>query len=232
MNAVNFDDLQHHLELISTDHALRTSFRLSNPGLMNLLRLLIEDEEASQRVRLRECPELDGITALQLSIFDNWKERERGVRWGGNVKAWTAERVNFAKQPEWSANVSLWPHGEAVKRAKALQSPKLKNPISKATVGLIEDVVANWDAAHIGILKHVKAGDGTYYYDSHLIWAHIENGTASEARIVCPAGVMCFPAFAPTDADGKALKGRAIAQSRHSSRESMVGWATGEGAHL
>ena len=232
MAKIDFSPFHDHLTLVASDRALLNSFKAAHPRLVQLFGQIADDASADARIELSECPRLEDITALQLSIFDNWKFTERGVRWGANIKAWLPERVNFSKRPDWSANVALWPAKDAVKRAKLLQSPKLRHPISSSTVERIEEAVPHFAQGYLGIMKHMSPADGTYYYNDHILCAEIESDVVTGAYVFSPSFNIRLPDFKATDANGKRLKGKAVAQARHSFSESMQGWATGEALRL
>jgi hypothetical protein len=232
VSKIDLSSFHDHLTLVASDRALLNSFKASHPRLVQLFGQIADDAVEDERIQLSACPPLENITALQLSIFDNWKFKERGVRWGANIKVWLPERVNFLKRADWSANIALWPASEAVKRAKMLQSPKLRRPISDSTVERIGEAVPHFAQGYVGIMKHMNPKDGTYYYDDHILCAEIEKDVVMSAFVFSPAFNIAMPEFKNTDANGKRLKDRAVAQARHSFSESMQGWATGEARRL
>jgi hypothetical protein len=228
MIEIDFDAVERRIRLIGSDSVLAASFAAQHPTLITAMSdLLAAAPVASVPAFNRAaCPAIEDIAALQCTVFDNWKLIERGNRWGGNVKVYISAPVKDWKKPAWSANVALWPIADAVKKAKALQSPKLKNPISDATVDLVKQAVDTHGTDFVGILCHKHPADGTFFYDQHLVGINVQGARVTGGFVYTPECGLSLPPFVSTDARGDALSGKAVAMSRYSDLDAMSDWAT------
>ena len=226
MTDVDFNAVEHRLRLISSDLALMNAFKAQHPTLVVLLSDMFAHVEPSAHFSRAACPPEEDIAALQCTIFDNWKQVNRGNRWGAAVKAYTSAPVKNWKKPAWAANVALWPIEKALKKAQALQSHKLKNPISDATVELVRQVVDSDGADLVGILCHKHPADGTFFYEQHIIGIVMGGAVVTGGFIYTPNCSIGLPPFVATDAAGDALSGRAVAMSRYSDLDTMADWTT------
>lgn len=221
--------LESHLLMIGNDRALTASFKAQFPTLVSLFLELFTPTEGDQQIVMRDCPADVDITALQLTIFDN----PRGNRWGANVRAYQTAPVKNWKKPDWNATIALWPLKDCVKKAKALRSTKLINPISERTVQLVSELAEAKGCGFIGILAHKRPGEGTHFHEEHVMWFDVDkHDHPTEAQMFSPECSITFPEFATTDAAGARLTNRAVAMSRHSEIDALGGWVTGKGTHL
>lgn len=234
--SVDILEFQNHLAIIASDSALTETFRLNHPIIGDLIGDIFGLEARKPTVILSALPTLDEISALQFTLFDNFTgkaiangrnangRKTKACRWGGNLKAFTG-RVDFARAPAYDANITFWPKGEVANRACDLQVNK-KNPISDTTRDTA--IVIAEEFGFVGIARYKSApGDGTIYYQEHIVGMDIDGDVIRRAVVYSPnTGVVHLTNFAATDANGKRLAAKAIAQSRASDCVSMEGWAT------
>lgn len=228
MIEIDFDAVERRIRLIGSDSVLAASFAARYPTLITAMSDLLTAAPlpGAQTFSRAACPALEDIAALQCTVFDNWKHSQRGNRWGGSVKVYILAPVKDWKKPAWSANVALWPIKDAMKKAKALQSHKLKNPLSDATVDLVRQVVEINETDFVGILCHKHPAEGTFFYDQHVVGINVEDAVVTSSFIFTPECSIRLPPFVTSDARGDRLSGKAVAMSRYSELDTMADWAT------
>ena len=107
MNIPDYGAISRHLTLVASDQALTHQFRARYPDLVDLFRE-VSGANDPPAIKLTALPGSGDITALQATVFDNWKYKQRGQRWGMNLKAWTVPKIAFGRTPaNWSANVTF-----------------------------------------------------------------------------------------------------------------------------
>jgi hypothetical protein len=232
MISPDFTELENYLTLIGPDRALIESFKARNPALVRLFRNLLTQHDRDDHPNLSHCPGPDDLTAVALTIFDNWKgkdgKRKRGSRWGAQLKAYDQAPVKNWGRTAWKAEAFLWPAADAVAKAKALSDPtKFKCPLTADTLAYVGQVVEMVPDAFIGVFAHRHPNDGTLYYDSHLMWIEVDGDVVTKATMFSPRCNLNFSAVVGVDAKGDPLGGRAVAMARLSDLDSMSGWATG-----
>jgi hypothetical protein len=211
-----------HLDAIGHDQALLYSFMRKNPDFVRWCERIADTQYRSVATAMTPMPAFDTVTALQTAVFDNWKlnpDRRGPYQYGVEVKAYTVETVTNWKRPNWKGSAKMWPAADAVKIAK-----KSKTKFSAVTMEKIEGLAAS-GKGYVGVLMHTKPGEGSSYYEEHVVWLDLDGDPS------CMVHTPSFQAFtAPfdgRDAKGKGLVGNAVLQSRSASGAALSGWATG-----
>lgn len=226
------------LTVALSDELTRDCYLANYPEFFELMRQTLKiGVLADDRPNLGDCPAYGDLVAMQMTIFDNWKDRDpkdrkRGNRWGASVKAFTTAPVNW-RRPAWAATSILWEAKDAVDKAKALQGSNRKYPISDHTVEDVRELAGVFPAGFIGVLAYKNPQDGTWFYNQHVVAIDLDDGgRIKDALMFSPACRLRFPAFVATDSNSDALTGKAMAISRHSELESMDHWSTGIGSEF
>lgn len=220
-------DVVEHLDMIGNDQALLFAFMHKNPDFVRWCERISDAQYRSVATVMTPMPAFDTVTALQTTVFDNWTNNpdKRGpYQYGVEVKAYTADTITNWKRPNWKASAKMWPAADAVKIAK-----KSKVKFSDITMQKIEGLSAQ-GRGYVGVMKHVKPGEGSPYNDEHVVWMDLEGDPA--CLIHTPSFQAFTAPFDARDAKGKGLVGNAVLQSRSATSPSLVGWSTGSASPL
>lgn len=215
-----------HLDMIGNDQALLFSFMKKNPDFVRWCERISDAQYRSVATVLTPMPALDAVSALQTTVFDNWTGHDkRGpYQYGVEVKAYTADVVTNWKRPNWKASAKMWPAADAMKIAG-----KSKTKFSDATIDKIAGLSSE-GIGFVGVMKHVKPGEGSPYNDEHVVWLTIEGDP--QCLIHTPSFQAFTAPFDARDAKGKGLVGNAVQQSRSASAPALAGWSTGSASPL
>lgn len=193
----------------------------------------------------RDCP--TDWTALQVAFFDNGepeparKRYRKGtdgisretvqrtkMRFGGNIRAWTRENINFNNQKliSWQSNFYCW----TAEQAKSVCADLLdEGYIDRTTVDLMDQVIvaSNDPNARFSVPLLRIAGKCTRWLKGHIVVTILdEAGLPDRLAMVFPDQQITSSAQM-TDklTTGEKMKG-AILQARIARHERFEPWAT------
>lgn len=193
----------------------------------------------------RPCP--GDWTAIQLAWFDNGdpkevrkryikgkdgKRREKiqrtTMRFGGNIKVWTRDKINFsnAKTVSWQGNFHCWTAEQARSIVRDLLD---EGYIDEATVDLIDQVTAKNDPTQRFSIPLLKTTQGTRWMKGHVIGTMIgEDGLPTAASLLFPdcEPVVTLEDLADCLPNGEAFFKNVIRQARIGRNSDFGPWAT------
>lgn len=208
-----------HLDFIANDKALFHNFIRKHPDFVTWCERIADAQFQNASRTVAAMPAFEDVTALETTVFDNWKGSTKGpYQFGITVKAYTATTIKNWKRPNWKASAKMWPAAEAMKAAK-----KSKAVFSDNTMEII-DGLAGSGVGYVGVFKHVIPGEGSPYNEEHVVFFNPDEG---QCMIYTPVYKAWVAPFDGRDAKGGSLSGNAVLQSRSASSEALVGWSTG-----
>ncbi len=186
----------------------------------------------------RPCPV--EWTAFQVALFENGEppkaRRKRNyiettkTRYGGQIKVWTRDKVNFrkAEQVSWRANFYLFDRDTIGAVAQQLLDRK---QIDDATVAMVTEWVELTAAASDGWMAAIPVlrdtVKGTRWMRGHLVTVQMVEGVPQVMALFGPEGLdVRGAAWSEQSADGKDLADNVIAQMRLGSSSGFDAWAT------
>lgn len=178
-------------------------------------------------------PTVTDLTAVQVSLFDNWPRGKRAQgkphRYAVTANGWTlpAKGIDFGKR-NWQvkANATLFTGPELVAKIPALTKATLVNPIAASYADTLNQIAALATANDcvVGPLFSKGGKSGTHYYDQTFVVMRLDDGLPSRALLYSHGGKLELAGFVTTDASKQALKGNAAFQSRTSPDPLLANW--------
>lgn len=208
-----------HLDFIANDKALFYNFIHKHPDFVRWCERIADAQFKNASRTVAPIPAFEDVTALETTVFDNWKANAKGpYQFGVTVKAYTATTIKNWKRPNWKASAKMWPAADAVKAAK-----KSKTVFSDNTMETIAGL-SSPGVGYLGVFKHTIQGEGSIYNDEHVVFFNPDEG---QCLIYTPLYKAWIAPFDGRDAKGGSLIGNAILQSRSANCETLAGWSTG-----
>jgi hypothetical protein len=183
-------------------------------------------------------PPSDGITALQVTFFDN---SENGKKPKGKsmytitLEAWTAgvAEINIAK-PQVKLTTELyeyWTFGDKFHqlfKAESISKEYYEEPLS-TWKGYDPDLESNYQP-FFGMLRSKYPGEGTVYFERQFVVAamHKKTRMVSAAVLFNEGSEINATEFVTTTSKGNPLSGNAKTQARPDFCDFSLSWATKE----
>lgn len=233
---MTYEEFMAGLRLTHKDPAQHARFRSQHGELIGIVKDILKTE----RKRPRPLAQVADLTALQVTLFDNWpngplkKGHPKGFphRYKIGIKVWDgpAQYVDFDEEPDWKGNIILMKEETMIEKLVDLQINKAE-PISLDYAQFATAVMAEYPGQYYGLLSSKPFGSGTVYHDHQMMRIEIDaKGHAGEAELFLLNGKnferLILPPWSPLDAGKNPLPGKAKLHSRHSRHARLRGWST------
>lgn len=184
----------------------------------------------------------EGVTALQLSFFDNGEPQPRPskakrpreqkgplktrTRYGLNAKVWDRTDVVWTKQRHlaWEANAFMWSASEALLHGQNLLA---KRSVSEQTADIVRNFAEAGDPhLLLSVFSQKSVGLGTNQTDVVAIVDMKDEFPQRAFIILSPERVYEATSFDDCTAKGTPLRGNTIAQARLPMSQKFERWGT------
>lgn len=165
-------------------------------------------------------PDLNTLTALQISLFDNGTKPIAAT-----IEYWTGEGFAQPKKNGYRkmSAIKLYPQKRFLSNLKKMRSDN----VSGEWIETMRQIAEAGPAFHYGPVLVSKPGHGSSYIEGQILIAEIDEGVVRDVQIVAHPHTLVATSFVRVSHNDRPLASNALGSSRVSLRgDGHVEWAT------